>query len=145
MPAASSNQFLVDSSFFIALSIHDDKFHDKARNFFEDRDISQLRMLVVDLVLVEVLYFLENRVSRPAAIAFQQKVLITDNISILSVDRTILRRSIQIRQQYENFDFVDSCIMACAEKHELYNILSFDHDFQYFRPIHIEHFTVLPE
>ena len=50
------------------------------------------------------------------------------------------------RYKDAEFDFVDCCLMAIAERLNIEDICTFDRrDFAIFRPKHCENFTLLPD
>ena len=58
-----------------------------------------------------------------------------------------MNRMQDIMEQYADnaFDYVDTTIMALAERLKVANIYSFDHvDFRVFRPLHRPYLRVLP-
>ncbi len=137
------NRILVDSSFLVA-------FYDRDSN--RNQEVSQVartfreQFLIPQVVLTEVVYLLKRDYGGRSAARFLGEFARTqpDLQDITIVD---LKRAAEIMEQYANadFDFVDCCIMALAERLDITEICTLDQrDFSIFRPTHADYLEILP-
>ena len=129
---------IVDSSFLIALYNNRDRDHQRARSF---------GLILSEQILVpEVSYMLLRRFTFPGNFGF------FDFFNYAKVDlepvlKDDLVRIAEITRQYPtaNFDLVDCCIMAIAERRKITRIATFDRrDFGFFQPSHCQRLELLP-
>jgi predicted nucleic acid-binding protein len=132
---------LIDSSFFVAIGdLRDPRRLEALRFSTSDRS----PRIVIDVVLTEVMYLLGSRIDRRAAIGFLQLITMSD-IGLERVTKSDLVRVKAIMSQYEQFDFVDCCVMALAERLEVKRICTYDRrDFAAYRPTHCDYLELLP-
>lgn len=131
---------LVDSGFMIALLSDEDERHVPCVNVFT----REREMLLPIVSLPEIAYIMVTRRRRSAFVDFLQSL---EGIQLVTPTTADLARAAEIMRQYAdaNIDFVDSAIMAMAERLNITRILTVDQrDFRIFRPKHIPHFTILP-
>ncbi len=132
---------LMDSSFLYAITDQSDRFHNPARAYVRD---NRVEFMIPDVVLTEVTYSLRKLVGKRAEIAFlaAQASSLTQLVPITHSD---LARVHAIMSKYTQFDFVDCCILAIAERLNITHICTFDRrDFQAFIPAHCERLELLP-
>lgn len=133
---------LLDSGYLIALAHRFDANHQKARVFAQNTPAAF--QVVVDVVLTEVTYGIRKLVGKSAEIA-AIKVYATANHETMAVQKADLLRVHSIMTQYPQFDFVDCCILAIAERENITRICTFDRrDFEAFKPTHCEYLELLP-
>lgn len=134
---------ITDSSFIYALYNRKDSKHNQAINFA--LKLTE-RYIVPDVVLPEVSFLFVRDLGYVSLMRF------LDNFEKASpqlepVQSTDLKRIREITVEYSSaqFDLVDCCIMAMAERNQITKIATFDRrDFSIFRPKHCEYFELLP-
>lgn len=140
MPAASA---LVDSSFLIALYKLAEPSHAKVAQFVRTFTGT---LIIPDVILPEVTFLLNRSGGQPATELFLQSLLRAQpRLEPLRIDD--IDRVHDILKSYPDarFDFVDCCLMALAERHDITQICTLDRrDFSIFRPHHCDYFTLLP-
>lgn len=134
---------IVDSSFLVALYDDSDRQHRRAKSFTFD---GKERLLVPDVVLPEVSHVLRRRFYYQSSFAFFE-FFGYEITSLEPVRKADLARIEEIAEQYQTaeFDLVDLCIMAIAERLGITRIATFDRrDFGFFQPRHCPHLELLP-
>jgi uncharacterized protein len=135
--------YLVDSSFLYTLYNRRDKYHEEALAFTE---LVNSRLLILDIILVEVTYLFQ-RAGQAHALggflaAFHQAQMPLEPITYIDIDRA---RELILTYASSNFDFVDACLMAYAERNSIQRICTYDYrDFGIVRPRHCDSFILLP-
>lgn len=135
---------LIDTSFLYALYSRSDDQHDKALLFAQSSDCAPL---VPTVILPKVCYLFLRDMGHYGMVRFM-KAFATSAVALVNVINEDLTRSVEIAEGYKDaeFDFVDCCLMAIAERLEIKDICTFDRrDFAIFRPKHCQHFMLLPE
>lgn len=139
----SQNRILIDSSFLFALFNAHERHHRAAQTFAV---MSAAAWLVPDVTLVEV-HFLINRFGgAPEMIKFLNFFETTAyELECLTSEDLQQVKHIITTYPRANFDFVDCCIMAMAERLNITQICTFDRrDFSIFRPRHCDYLELLP-
>ena len=139
----SQNKVIVDSNFLFALFNHLETRYTEARAFAA---INTAQWIIPDVVLVEVV-FLTNRFGGvPAIVRFLNFLESTPHeLECLSAEDLLRIKQIVANYPEANFDFMDCCIMALAERLNITQICTFDRrDFSIFRPLHSEFLELLP-
>lgn len=132
---------LLDSSYLYALSDRSDKYHERARAFARGGTVNYV---LPDVVLTEVTYTLRKLIGKHAEIAFL-KTQIRFPVQHIGLEDGDLQRVHAIMSQYTQFDFVDCCILALAERLNITRICTFDRrDFGLFKPTHCDYLELLP-
>lgn len=137
-------RILADTSFLYAIFNVDDSNHIEAASFA--LALSPDSVLVPDVVLPELAYL----ALRDAGYAGLQSVLESlrrSSIELVPLERSDLERISEIAATNSSaeFDIVDCCIMAIAERLGITKIATFDRrDFSIFRPRHCTFFELLP-
>ena len=104
------------------------------------------RPVLPDVVLPELACLVIRELGYPALLKFLNAVAKGE----LTIERTrleALTRTIEVLEKYsdQKIDFVDSAIMAMAERLKIKRILTGDQrDFQQFRPKHCPTFEIVP-
>lgn len=137
------NRILVDTNFLVALSDTKDLNRQKALRFAQK---NQHQRIVPDVVLTDVAYLLRRGIGQKAVSIFLKSIAESD-AQLEPVTKADLRQSAEIMLKYPaaNFDFVDGCIMALAERLEITQICTFDRrDFVIYRQPNGEPLDLLP-
>ena len=133
---------LADTGVVVALVNRSDSRHSEASAVY----LQFPKILLPQVVLVEVTYLVGRDVGIPTVVAFLQGLPASRFVLIPATDSDIVRTA-QILDQYADskIDFVDAVVMAMAERLAIETILTIDQrDFRIFRPNHCESFTLLP-
>jgi len=136
-------KIITDSSFLYSLYNTQDSLHDSAVNIVTH---SKSRMVIPDVVLPEVGFLFLRDVGYRGVQKFLE-ALNKANPQLLSIDNLDLSRAYEISVEYGSaqFDVVDCCIMALAERLKITQVATFDRrDFSIFRPRHCAYLELLP-
>ena len=135
---------IADTSYLFALYNFKDINHRAAAAFaFET---ASERMLLPDVALTELAYLLVRDIGYVALRTLLEN-LRDSEIELVPVARSDLGRIYDIATTYASaeFDIVDCCIMAIAERLSVTRIATFDRrDFSIFRPRHCDYLVLLP-
>ena len=105
------------------------------------------KVYVPATVIPEAAYLVFSRYGHRAMRRFL-KQLQAPAWSLLQLDSADLIRAHDVLTKYQDskLDFVDSSIVAMAERLRIGTVLTLDQrDFRMIRPKHVPHFTILPE
>ncbi|MDX2137359.1 MAG: PIN domain-containing protein [Chloroflexota bacterium] len=134
-------QILLDTSYLHALIDADDKYHERARAFAAN---TQFDLLLVDVAITEITYSLRTAIGKHAELAFIKSQSISP-IPLVAITTEDLGRVHAIMSKYLQFDFVDCCILAVAERLNVTHVCTFDRrDFTSFKPVHCDYLELLP-
>lgn len=139
----STTRVLADTSFLYAIYDKNDKHHLKTRQI---TNADQIEIILPDVVLVEALYLLKDRIGMHAVVRCLDGLL-GSRIPLEPITSVDLLRIREITFSYVDarLDFVDCCIMALSERLSITKVLTFDHrDFGIFRPKHCNFLELLP-
>lgn len=134
---------LIDSGFLYALFDHDDRYHPAVSAVV---DIENSIAIVPDIVLVEVAFLTRRSGGIPAVVQFLE-FFESGGFQIEPLTMQDIHRARELISTYTDarLDFVDTCIMAIAERLEARRVATIDpRDFLLVRPAHCEHFDILP-
>lgn len=134
---------ILDTSFLFALTDKCDRNH---THVFLVAQTLQDSLILPTVVIPEVSYLIGSRLGHQAMRVFLAN-LTTSNLQIESLSIDDLVRVTEILEQYADsqLDFVDSAIVALAERLNITRILTLDRrDFTMIRPRHCEYFELLP-
>ena len=134
---------IADSSFVYSLFNQNETQHDAAAHFASTNDEV---FVIPDVILPEVSYLFRRDFGHRSVQIFLSHLQIIDAI-YEPIIRADLPRMLEIAETYADaeFDIVDCCIMAIAERLDINRIATFDHrDFGIFRPEHCEFLELLP-
>ncbi len=139
----AATQLLLDSGFLYALFDVNDRFHSAVSAVIEAQDGVTV---VPDVTLVEVMFLARRSGGIPSAIRFLEYF---ENTTFLlePVSKQDIRRTRELMSIYADarLDFVDTCVIAIAERLNIERIGTIDRrDFLIVRPAHCEHFDLLP-
>ena len=134
---------IVDSSLLVALYNAEDAFHRQAMRFV---DQNTEEWIVSDVVLPETCYLFRRDFGYFGVQTFLGNFARL-NAQLESLAKEDLDRVRDIANTYADaqFDVVDCCIMAIAERLNVTRIATFDRrDFSIFQPRHCEYLELLP-
>ena len=135
---------ITDTSYLFAVHNLSDTNHKGAAAFaFET---SPDLMVVPDVVLPELAYLSVRDVGYAGLHSVLESFRLSD-VELVPLEKSDLERICEIVATYASaeFDIVDCCIMAIAERLGITRIATFDRrDFSIFRPRHCEFFELLP-
>jgi hypothetical protein len=134
---------LVDSSF---LYVFLDDRNSEHRLVHQVIGSAAYRLIVPYVVFTETAFLFSRAAGVSGLLRFYDAMLAA-NFHYEPVLPDDLRRARQITAQYADakLDFVDTCLMAIAERLKVETICTFDRrDFSIFRPQHCEYLQVLP-
>lgn len=134
---------LIDSSFLYALYNHGDTNHQVALNFAGN---NRAVTLVPDVVLPEVCFLFERDLGHYTIVKFLGEFTST-GVSLQAIDIGDVDKAQEIMARYPEaeFDFVDCCLMALAERLNITQICTFDRrDFSIFTTSHCDYLELLP-
>ena len=134
---------IADSSFVYSLFNRNEALHDDAARFA--RTNTEV-FLIPDVILPEVSYLFRRDFDHGSVQRFLRHLQTIDAI-YEPIVRNDLPRMLEIAETYADaeFDIVDCCIMALAERLLITRIATFDRrDFSIFRPRHCRFLELLP-
>lgn len=135
---------ITDTSYLFGVHNPNDINHKVAAAFaFET---SPDLMLVPDVVLPEFAYLAVRDVGYGRLHSILESFRLSD-AELVPLEKSDLVRICEIAETYASaeFDIVDCCIMAIAERLDINRIATFDRrDFSIFRPDHCDFFQLLP-
>ncbi|MDE2774583.1 MAG: PIN domain-containing protein [Chloroflexota bacterium] len=134
---------IVDSSFVYALFNHSEARHIEAVNFaFANTD----ELMMPDVVLPELSYLFRRDFGYAGVQRLLKSIQSFDARYVpISADDIPQMHEITIRYASAEFDIVDCCIMAIAERLGITRIATFDRrDFSIYRPRHCPFLELLP-
>ena len=132
---------LIDTGFILAVLDESDSHHKACAEIFQIEN----RMLLPEVVLTELAYLILRQSGYDTLTTFLN-YLANGELPLISATTQDLARSAEILEKYQDskIDFVDSIIMAIAERLDIKRILTVDRrDFGLFRPQHCEAFEIL--
>lgn len=136
------DQALIDTGFMLAVVNESDAHHAACSRVYE----SESNMLLPEVVLSELAYLILRDGGYDALTSFLRTVA-AGELPLVATELQDLKRAADILEKYADskIDFVDSVIMAIAERLNITRILTVDRrDFGLFRPAHCDYFEILP-
>lgn len=132
---------LLDTGALYAVADESDAWHERMRGFLEkNRD----PLLVPVTVVPEVAYFLRSRLGSLAERRFARS-LAASELAIETLTSADLHRCAELLETYDFLGYVDSSLVAIAERLKLRSLITTDRrDFSRVRPRHIRAFDLLP-
>ncbi len=134
---------LLDTGILLALAFPKDANHNAAK--YVMRALHSGRIVPAP-VLPELFYMVTERVSYSSAMKLFN-TLQSAAFQIEALTSTDMTRMSQIMNEYQDngFDFVDTAVMALAERLNITTVYTLDQrHFLAFRPVHCEHLILLP-
>lgn len=135
---------IIDTSFLFALTNRNDKNHEVCLTAAQQM---RGRFILPLSVLPEIAYLLDSQLGHHVMREFISQVQ-QPAWTLTPVTEGDLARSSQILAEYADLriDFVDTTIIAVAERLKVTRILTLDRrHFRVIRPLHCPTFTLLPE
>lgn len=134
---------IADSNFLYALYNAKEAFHREAMSFVSHNTET---LLVPNVALPEVCYLLTRDIGYVGMHRFLEYFArVNVQLESISMDDLYRVREIAIVYADAQFDIVDCCIMAIAERLHITRIATFDRrDFGIFRPRHRDFLELLP-
>lgn len=135
--------YLLDTGFFYSTLNHKEKFHDET--------VKTLSSIYEEIIfpvpaITETAYLVQRDLGVKALAKFLDD-LPEMNLLFETPTAEDFKRAAEILRKYNdaNIDFVDSCIVAIAERLNITKILTVDRrHFGIFKPRHCEAFEILP-
>ena len=122
---------LIDTSVLFAAAYRRDSAHDDALPILQGIDAADLpEAVVLDYVLAETLNGLTTHAGHEAAVDFLDRVEENSRLHTDSLTTDAFATAKGIFRQYEQFSFVDACIVAYMETEGLGYLYAFDDDFE---------------
>ncbi len=135
---------LLDTGFLYAIADKDDDAHTPAVEVL--RTLTDEELILPTLVLVEVTYLIQEKVSQSAMHSFV-KELQSSPLQFEHIQRDDLARIHELLVKYADneLDFVDAAITTMAERLGITVILTVDQrHFRVIRPAYCDYFEILP-
>jgi predicted nucleic acid-binding protein len=133
---------LTDTGFLFAVLDRKDKRHVVCSEILE----SEFNPFLPEVVLPELAYLVLRDLGYEIWINFLRS-LAAGELPIISTDLQDIIRAAEIMENYRDskIDYVDSVIMAIAERLDIKRILTVDRrDFSLFRPRHCDYLEIIP-
>lgn len=134
---------IVDASFLVSLTNPKERYH---RDCVQVAQGLSSRLVIPVTVLPEATHIIAKRISHRTMRLFVDQMR-RPQWQIESLTAVDLERASQVLETYDDaeLDFADSTIVAIAERLNIETILTLDRrDFGMIRPLHTNHFTLLP-
>jgi predicted nucleic acid-binding protein len=132
---------LLDTGAIYALADADDDWHERMRDFLEDR---REVLLTPVTVVTEAAYLIRSRLG-PAAERMLLESLAANELTMESVVDRDLARIAELLGTSPYLAFVDASVVAIAERLKLKSLVTTDRrDFSRVRPKHVDSFELLP-
>ncbi len=135
---------IADTSYLFAIYNSKDINHQVAADFAFQTTTDE--MLVPDVVLPELAYIFVRDMGYLGLQSLMEAFRISE-VEFIALEKSDLGRIHEIIETYASaeFDIVDCCIMALAERLQITRIATFDRrDFSIFRPRHCDFLELLP-
>ncbi len=136
---------IADTSYLFAIFNTKDTNHQVAADFAFQRTTDV--MLVPDVVLPELAYIFVRDMGYAGLQSLLENFRMSE-VKFVPLEMSDLNRISEITEMYASaeFDIVDCCIMALAERLQITGIATFDRrDFSIFRPRHCDFLELLPQ
>lgn len=119
----------VDADAFIALTKQDDSNHKRAKQIFEKLQDAPVTFVTSNLVFIEVVTVLSQRINHETAVIFINNMKSEDSIfQIERINEDTEEKAVQIfiEQKSKNVSFIDCANMAIVRHKDMDGIFSFD-------------------
>jgi len=133
---------LIDTGFLLAVFDQRDEHHVEAFAFVDL--LAQDDCIILPIVLVEATYILQRYARQDVRPQFLSSVN-KRRFPLDNIDYSDLERSTELLVRYPRLDFVDTCLIAYAERNNIQAICTYDlRDFSMVKPRHVDSFILLP-
>lgn len=119
----------VDSGVWIAAKKKNDEWHEKAAKIVQELIDKNIKIRIIDYVLLEVLNFLERKSDHKTAVEAGKALLTSENVAIINIDDIFIREGFKIFEQYEGLSLTDATLAAVMKELNDHCIISFDSGF----------------
>jgi len=128
---AEKNSIFADSNYFVALFNRADSFYKKAQSIGKYLKANRIRLIISNLVFLEVVTVLSMRGGRAAAYRAGRYFFEDEFVEICYVDEYLHKEAWRIFKQVpsKNISFVDCSVLAVMNAESIGELLSFDKDF----------------
>lgn len=126
-----STSLFVDTGFWFALQVGDDRWHASASSTLQEVIRRRLRLVTSSLVVGETYTVLRVRAGREPAIRFLDSLEASARVDIIAVDGQIDREAWKLIREYsdQSFSYVDATSFALMRRNKLRRALAFDKHF----------------
>ena len=126
----STDRFLLDTFFALALLNPRDEYHAHARDFFP-RLPSAGQIVVTEAVLTEIANYFGER-NRSAAVTLIEHLIAQPNVHVVNVDPTLFRSSFDLYKQRpdKEWGLTDCISFVVMQRFGLTDALTGDHHFE---------------
>jgi len=126
----NTGMFFMDTAYVLALLNQNDKYHEQAKVLLPSIRAAN-EVWITETVVIEIGNSLA-RSNRSVAVAFIESLYVTHNVTVLSVDRELLRRAIDFYQKRNDKEWgLTDCIsFIVMEDYGLREALTSDEHFQ---------------
>ena len=132
---------LVDTGVLYALADRGDGWHARVRTYLRAHGDALLAPVTI---LPEVAYLLRDRIGAHAELAFVRSVA-AGELAVEPIQRPDLLRAEALMETYSDLGFVDSTVIAIAERLKVSSIATTDRrHFAAVRPAHRDRFLLVP-
>ena len=132
---------LVDTGVVYALADRRDAWHARVRRYLGEHPDTLLAPVTI---LAEVTYLLRERIGPDAELAFIRSIA-KGEMAIEPLQRQDVSRSQALMETYEELGFVDTTVVAVAERLKIASIATTDRrHFSAVRPAHRDRFLLVP-
>ncbi len=132
---------LVDSGILFALMDRTDSWHERARQYLE----RNRELLLVPATVLPETAFLLRRSGGPERELLVVSAVSRGELAVETLAGDDYRRTGELMTDYPEIGFVDSSVVAIAERLNLTRLLTTDRrHFAYIRPRHVPALTLLP-
>lgn len=143
MGSGARGAIIVDTGPLFAAADAGDRYHDRCAALLTNYPGT---LIVPQLVVVEVAYFLGRRLGTDAELLFLAE-LAMGGLSTEPVLPSDWLRIAELVKRYRDFPLgtVDASVIACAERLGVRSVATLDHrHFGVVRPVHVESFELFP-
>ncbi|HET9468093.1 MAG TPA: PIN domain-containing protein [Vicinamibacterales bacterium] len=132
---------LVDTGVVYALADRNDAWHARVRKYLGEHPDTLLAPVTI---LAEVTYLLRERIGPNAEIAFIRSIA-KGEMAVEPLQRQDLSRAHALMETYGDLGFVDTTVVAIAERLKVPAIATTDRrHFSAVRPAHVDRFLLVP-
>lgn len=123
-----NSRVFVDSNYFVALFNPHDALHKKSLDLARALDARESRLIISNLVFLEVVTVLSQRRGKKAALKVGEYLLSSPRVEVVHVDEELNQSTWNIFKEVTEKDvsFVDCSIIAILKAENIADILTFD-------------------
>jgi predicted nucleic acid-binding protein len=121
----NSNKIFIDTSYIVGLLVEEDKWNKRAKELISLIDKKEK---IISLSIVNESITLINK-KRGVEDSKQAYRIILNNFTIIDENMGLYTESMNILIKYHSLSLTDSVIVELMKKHNIFEIVSFDEDF----------------